>query len=170
MKKIIYEYGWIGLILLFMVLMAIMYKIVDTPELVGAKTFEVTEMTPEDIAEEMYFDDLENLALCTMAECGAESDSCIRATCDVMINRVADPKFPDTFYDVFAQPGQYETFKKYYSINPTDRVFTICREQLEYFWAHGETQHPGALYFRMKHYHGLGRPLYCVGAHYFSGR
>jgi len=169
MKRFLYSYGWVFLILFFMAMMAVMYRIVDQPEEVNAKTLEVTEMTPEDIEEEMFWDDLENLALCTMAECGYTEDSCIRATADVMINRWADPNFPDTFYGVFSQPGQYETFSQYYTINPTDRVFTICREQMEYYWAHGETQHPGAFYFRTKHYHSFGTQLYKVGAHYFSG-
>lgn len=170
MKRIFYQYGWIGLVLFVILMLAVGYKIVDRPELVDAAVIEVTEMTPEDIAEEMFWDDLENLALCTMAECGNEPDECIRTTADVMINRWADPNFPNTFYGVFSQPGQYETFSQYYSINPTDRVFTICREQMEYFWEHGETQHPGAFYFRTNYYHSFGQPLYKVGAHYFSGR
>lgn len=161
MKKMIF------LCLVFILLLVAAYQIVDDPDLVGAKTIEAT---PDDIAEEMFWDDLENLALATMAECGyVPEDECIRTTCDVMINRYASPNFPDTFYGVFSQPGQYSTFRLYNTINPTDRVYTICREQLEYFWSHGETQHPGAFYFRTGHYHGFGTPLYKVGAHYFSG-
>lgn len=170
MKNFIKSNAWVLLIVFWIVMLGVMYKIVDIPEGVNAAVIEVTEMTPEDIAEEMFWDDLENLALCTMAECGYTDDSCVRATADVMINRWADPNFPDTFYGVFSQPGQYETFSQYYSIDPTDRVFTICREQIEYYFEHGETMHPGAFYFRTKHYHTFGKPLYKVGAHYFSGR
>lgn len=158
------------MILFFIAMLAVMYKIVDTPDPVDAAVIEVTEMTQEDIEEEMFWDDLENLALCTMAECGYTDTECIRATADVMINRWADPGFPDTFYGVFSQPGQYETFSQYYSIDPTDRVFTICREQIEYYFEHGETMHPGAFYFRTKYYHGFGKPLFQAGPHFFSGR
>ena len=165
MKRIAQNYGWIAMIITFMVMLGVMYMAVDRVD--GAEL----KATPDDIAEEMYWDDLENLAVCTMAECGyVKSDDCIRATADVMINRVADPNFPDTFYDVFAQPGQYSTFRQRFSIDPTDRVYTICREQLEYFWSHGETQHPGAFYFRTKHFHNFGRALYQIGPHYFTGR
>ena len=161
------NFGWILMCVLMIVFCFVAYQIVDT-EPVGA--YEITEMTPEDIAEEMFWDDLENMALCTMAECGfVKNDECIRATCDVMINRVQDSRFPDTFYGVFSQPGQYATFRQYYSINPTDRVFTICREQLEYFWEHGETEHPGAFFFRTGHFHNFGTPLFQAGPHYFSG-
>lgn len=161
------NYGWILMCVLMIVFCAVAYQIVDA-EPVGA--YEVTEMTEEDIAEEMFWDDLENLALATQAECGfVKNDECLRATADVMINRVQDSRFPDTFYDVFAQPGQYATFRQYFTINPTDRVFTICREQLEYFWEHGETEHPGAFYFRTGHFHNFGTPLFQAGPHYFSG-
>ena len=165
MKNLFRNYYWVLMIFIFILAMVAMYRIVDIPEEVSGAV-----ATPDDIEEEMYWDDLENLALATMAECGyVKEDECIRATCDVMINRVNDSRFPDTYYDVFAQPGQYATFKLYYSIDPTDRVYTICREQLEYFWAHGETKHPGALYFRTNHYHSFGKPLFKAGPHYFSG-
>ena len=167
MKERFKEYAWILMCVFVILMCAVMYHIVDTPEDVGAKTIEAT---PDDIELEMFYDDLENLALATMAECGhVPEDECIRATADCMINRYDSPAFPDTFYGVFSQPGQYATFKYYYTINPTDRVYTICREQLEYYWSHGETQHPGALYFRTNHYHSFGTPMYKVGAHYFSG-
>ena len=161
------KYGWILMCVFVILMCAVMYHIVDTPEEVGAKTIEAT---PDDIELEMFYDDLENLALCTMAECGFVKDTeCIRATADVMINRVQDSRFPDTFYGVFSEPGQYSTFRQYFTINPTDRVFTICREQLEYFWEHGETEHPGAFYFRTGHFHSFGTPLFQAGPHYFSG-
>ena len=165
MRRITWNYGWILMILIFLVALGVMYRIVDRVDAA------VITPTPDDLEEELFWDDLENLALATMAECGYVKDTeCIRATADVMINRVADPGFPDTFYGVFSQPGQYATFSQYYSINPTDRVFTICREQLEYFWAHGETQHPGAFYFRTNHFHTFGTPLYQIGPHFFTGR
>ena len=167
MKNIIRNNAWVLMIVFFMIMLAVMYKIVDRTELVGAATIKAT---PDDIAEEMFWDDLENLALCTMAECGyVENTECIRATADVMINRVYDDRFPDTFFDVFSQPGQYATFKYYYSIDPTDRVYTICREQMEYFWKNGVTMHPGAFYFRTKYFHSFGKPLYQIGPHFFTG-
>ena len=163
--KRIKENAWIILPLIVILMIVVMYRIVDAPEQIGAAV-----ATPDDIEEEMFWDDLENLALATMAECGfVKDDECIRATADVMINRVADERFPDTFYGVFSQPGQYSTFRQYYSINPTDRVFRICREQLEYFWENGETMHPGAFYFRTRHFHNFGTPLYQIGPHYFTG-
>ena len=167
MKDFIKNNAWVAMVLVFMLMVAIMLRIVDRPEEVDAKEI---KPTPDNIALEMYYDDLENLALATMAECGHQDDECIRATADVMINRYADPEFPDTFYGVFSQPGQYETFRLYSTINPTDRVYTICREQLEYFEKNGKTQHPGAFYFRTKHYHTFGTPMFQAGAHYFSGR
>ena len=160
------RFGWLVICGVFLLFVVLAYQIVDV-ESVGA----TVKSTPDDIEEEMFWDDLENLALATMAECGyVKSDECIRATCDVMINRYADPGFPNTFYGVFSDPGQYSTFRFYNTINPTDRVYTICRQQLEYFWTHGETEHPGAFYFRTKYYHSFGRPLYQIGPHYFSGR
>ena len=160
------SYGWLFLCAFFFLFLVIAYKIVDTPDLVGAAEIKAT---PDNIELEMFYDDLEELALCAEPEAGSADEECLRATVDTLINRKVDPRFPNTFREVFAQPGQFETYKYHDTVNPSDRTYRICREQLEYYWEHGETQHPGAFYFRTGHYHSFGKQLYKVGAHYFSG-
>ena len=164
MKRIAKEYGWIGICIVFLLMLWMMYQIVDQ---VDAATIKAT---PDDVELEKYYDDLENLALCVQAECGnVKEESCIRATTDTIINRYDDPRFPNSFYGVFSEAGQFSTFKYYFSINPNDRVYRICREQLEFYWEHGETQHPNVFYFRTKHYHNFGTPMFQAGPHFFSG-
>lgn len=52
---------------------------------------------------------LELLACAIYTEAGgdAECDDCRRRVADVILNRVADERFPDSIYGVLTQPGQY---------------------------------------------------------------
>lgn len=54
-------------------------------------------------------DELEMLACVIYQEAGGDNtcDECRRRVADVVLNRVADPRFPDTIYGVLTQPGQY---------------------------------------------------------------
>ena len=63
-------------------------------------TYEVTEMTPEELEEEMYYDSLEYLAACVEAEAGNQPLYGRQLVVDVVLNRIDDPDFPDNIYDV----------------------------------------------------------------------
>lgn len=54
-------------------------------------------------------DELEMLALVIYQEAGGDMycDECRRMVADVVLNRVADDRFPDTMYEVLTQPKQY---------------------------------------------------------------
>lgn len=55
---------------------------------------------------------LEMLACTIYAEAGGDacSDLCRRMVADVVLNRVEDPRFPDTMEEVLTQEGQYGTW------------------------------------------------------------
>ena len=74
---------------------------------------EVTE-PPETEAPALAInpDDLEMLACVIYQEAGEDyiCDECRRRVADVVLNRVADPKFPNTIRGVLTAPGQYGNF------------------------------------------------------------
>jgi spore germination cell wall hydrolase CwlJ-like protein len=78
---------------------------------VTAVTYEVTEEdTPEQIAEEEYYDTLDLLALCVEAEAGDQDLYGKRLVVDVVLNRVDSPDFPDTIAEVITQVRQFATY------------------------------------------------------------
>lgn len=56
--------------------------------------------------------DWERLAIACYWECGGDAccDECRLRVCDVILNRVADPRYPDTIEGVLTQSGQYGSF------------------------------------------------------------
>ena len=65
----------------------------------------VTEETIPDIDP----DDIEMLAIVIYQEAGGNGscDNCRRYVADIALNRVEDPRFPNTIYDVLTSKGQY---------------------------------------------------------------
>lgn len=128
-------------------------------------TYEVTEMTPEDIAEEEYYDSLELLAICVEAEAGNQDLTGKRMVADVIFNRVDDPDFPDTITEVITQKNQ---FSSYWDggmdrvVEPSEETFLAVRMELE------ERSWPGLLYFTAGDWPAYGTPWKKIGDHYFS--
>lgn len=128
-------------------------------------TYEVREMTPEDIAEEEYYDSLELLAICVEAEAGNQDLTGKRMVSDVIFNRVDDPDFPDTITEVITQKNQ---FSSYWDggmdrvVEPSEETFLAVRMELE------ERSWPGLLYFTAGDWPAYGTPWKKIGDHYFS--
>ena len=120
--------------------------------------------TQEEIEEEMYFDSLEVMALCVMAEAGGECEEGIRLVVDTILNRVDADEFPDNIRDVIYQPYAFSCVGNGMidRVEPTEKVFRIINEELEHRTDYRPT------YFRTGRYADYGTPLYKVGNHYFS--
>lgn len=88
------------------------FIVVERP--VAADTEETTETDDAEETETHAYseDDLEMLAAVIYQEAGSNRicDECRYRVGDVILNRVADPRFPDTIKGVLEQPGQYGTF------------------------------------------------------------
>lgn len=79
-----------------------------------------TETVPEattpsasvEVSPEIDPEELEMLACVIYQEAGGDAccDDCRRRVADVVLNRVADPRFPDTMYKVLTAEGQYGRF------------------------------------------------------------
>jgi N-acetylmuramoyl-L-alanine amidase len=67
--------------------------------------------TEEQITEEIRLGEMELIAQLVQAEAGNQSLEGKRLVVDVILNRVADPRFPDTVEEVIFQPGQFSVVR-----------------------------------------------------------
>lgn len=88
--------------------------------------------------------ELEYLARIVFAEARDEPFEGMVAVAAVVINRVQNPSFPNSIYDVIFQPGQFTPVKtgKIYEVKPTDAAYKAANEALL-----GSDPVNGALYF-----------------------
>ena len=135
----------------------------DMPE--QAPEVAEVEDTAEQIAEEEHQADLQLLACLVEAEAGNQDLTGKRLVVDVVLNRVADPRFPDTIAEVIYQPGQFGPVnngtlaRAYYTVSEDSfkAVSMELTEQIDY----------SVLYFTAGGY-GCGEPAYKYGDHYFG--
>lgn len=97
---------------------------------------EVVEIVPEEVPEvekKKYSNqDLEELAHLIYAEVGNQSDTCMKYTGSVVLNRVKSKRFPNTIHKVINQKGQYGVRSYYMKKKPSKRAYSIAKELLEH--------------------------------------
>ena len=124
---------------------------------------------PEPIVEpELYLseDEINLIALVTMAEAEGEPEEGKRLVIDTILNRVdSDYSYwPDTVTDVIYQPSQFSAMWN----GRVDRCYVddyyvqLVKEELL------SRTNSDVVYFRMYHYSPYGTPMFQVGNHYFS--
>lgn len=76
----------------------------------SSEVIDATE-SDENISD-VNLDEAEMLACVIYQEAGGDAacDECRRRVADIVLNRVADPRFPDSIYGVLTQEGQYGEF------------------------------------------------------------
>lgn len=109
-------------------------------------------------------EEIELLALCTMAEAEGECEQGQRLVIDSVLNRVDDPHFPDTISEVIWQKNQYagmygDRITRCYVM---DELVKLVEEELE-----NRTDYD-VVFFNADHYSDYGVPMFQVGNHYFS--
>ena len=89
--------------------------------------------TIETEAEKPYTDeDMYVLSHIISAEAGNCSEDMMLSVGSVVLNRVADDRFPDTIYEVVFQEGQYSpTWNGAYYAEPTEKACEVAEELLE---------------------------------------
>ncbi len=122
--------------------------------------------TPEQIAEEIYWDSLELLALVVEAEAGNQALMGRRLVVDVILNRVEDPDWPDSIQEVLTQPYQFSTYWNgaVERVEPSELTYTAIEMEME------QRCNPDIYYFTAGGYGQYGTPWKKVGDHYFSGK
>lgn len=131
------------------------YKIIDT----------VTIDEQEEIRNEIFYGELEELAILIQAESGNQDELGKRYVADVVLNRVDSEDFPDSINNVLRQDKQFACIvdgnyaKAEWTV--TEDCFQIALEEYE------NRTNSEILYFRTDRY-GTGVPAFKHGDHYFS--
>lgn len=124
------------------------------------------EIVEEDIAEEERLGDMELMAQLVEAEAGNQSLEGKVLVAEVLLNRVADPHFPDTIEEVIFQKNQFAVTtdgaweKAAWNMQESDyeAVEIACSEH----------KNKDVLYFSYGGYVKGTTPLFKVGDHCFS--
>lgn len=116
---------------------------------------------PETILSE---EEIDLLAILTMAEAEGESERGKRLVIDTVLNRIDSEHFPDTVIDVIYQKNQFTSmwngrFKRCYV---REDIRQLVVEELM-----TRTDHD-VIFFRTGRYSTHGSPMFREGAHYFS--
>lgn len=124
------------------------------------------EATPpvEDWVCPLTDEEVELIALLTMAEAEGESEYGQRLVIDSVLNRMDSEHFPDTVHGVIYQKNQYSsmTGERVTRCWVKEELCELVRSELK------ERTDYDVVFFRTGHYHPYGTPLFQVGAHYFS--
>lgn len=114
--------------------------------------------------EQVSKEDIELLALLTMAEAEGECEEGQRLVIDTVLNRVDSKYFPDTIHDVIYQPTHFSSMwnGRVDECTVTEEMRELVREELK------SRTNSYTIYFNAKHYSKYGEPMFKVGNHYFS--
>lgn len=144
--------------------------IAETPDEAINLTEDYVEETPaEEVSEpeetiDISDEEIELLALLTVAEAEGESEEGKRLVIDTVLNRVDSGYFPDTIYDVIYQPYQFTSMTNGRTKRcvVTDEVRELVREEVL------SRTNSDVVFFRAYSYSPYGVPMFQVGNHYFS--
>ena len=109
-------------------------------------------------------EEIELLALVTMAEAEGEPEEGKRLVIDTILNRVDHGCFPDTISEVIHQKGQFSSMwngrvdRCYIS----DEICKLVEEEIEY------RTNSDVIFFHAGRYSDYGSPILQIGNHYFS--
>ena len=109
-------------------------------------------------------EDIELLALVTMAEAEGENEEGKRMVIDTILNRVDSERFDNTISEVIYAPNQFTSMRN----GRVDRCYVaddICQLVIEELT--NRTNYD-VLYFTAYQYGAYGTPMFQIGNHYFS--
>ena len=118
----------------------------------------------EEVIPKMSREDVELIALVTMAEAEGECEEGKRLVIDTILNRVDSEHFPDTVYEVIYQPNQFSSMWN----GRVDRcevradICDLVYEELE------SRSNYDVVFFTAGEYSAYGVPMFQVENHYFS--
>ena len=120
------------------------------------------------LKEEEYYDSLEYMALCVMAEAADQGEYGMYLVASVILNRVDSPDFPNDIVSVINEVNedgtyQFESYQNgsIMTVNPSEECFNACKKALT-------DRYYGILYFRTDHYHANYVEVLAYNDHFFS--
>lgn len=112
----------------------------------------------------MSNDDIELIALVTMAEAEGECEEGKRLVIDTILNRVDSECFPNTVYEVVYQPSQFSSMwnGRVNRCYVNDYICQLVEEELR------NRHNYDVIFFTADKYGNYGTPMFRIGNHYFS--
>lgn len=112
----------------------------------------------------MSSDDIDLVALVTMAEAECEPEEGKRLVIDTILNRKDSKNYPNDIYGVVYQPSQFSSMwdGRIDSCYVDEKYVQLVKEELKC-----RTNYE-VIYFRMDYYSEYGTPMFNIGNHYFS--
>lgn len=125
----------------------------------------IIEESIEEVEEQLLSDEeIELIALVTMAEAEGECEEGKRLVIDTILNRVDSVYFPDTVYEVIYQPSQFSSMW-----NGRVERCEVRNDICELVWEElKDRTNYEVIFFTAGGYSNYGVPLFQVGNHYFS--
>lgn len=122
----------------------------------------VPDYTSDDIS--VTDEDVELLALVTLAEAENQTELGQRLVVSTILNRVDHDRFPDTIHGVVYQKNAFEAMHngRVNRVKVTDKMRQLVREEVK-----SRTDHD-VIFFRTGHYSVYGTPMFKEDDHYFS--
>ena len=126
------------------------------PKIIIEELIEKEELLPEE--------DIELIALVTMAEAEGECEDGKRLVIDTILNRMDSEHFPDSAYDVIYQPNQFSSMwnGRVERCEVREEICQLVREELDSRLNHQ------VMFFTAGDYGKYGVPMFQVENHYFS--
>ena len=123
---------------------------------------EVKPINKEEIT--MSNEEIELIALVTMAEAEGEPEEGKRLVIDTILNRVDHKRFPNTVSDVIYQKDQFTSMwnGRLNSCYASDDICKLVKEEVK------SRKDSNVIFFRTSRYSDYGSPMFQVGRHYFS--
>ena len=123
---------------------------------------EVKPINKEEIT--MSNEEIELIALVTMAEAEGEPEEGKRLVIDTILNRVDHKRFPNTVSDVIYQKDQFTSIwnGRLNSCYASDDICKLVKEEVK------SRKDSNVIFFRTSRYSDYGSTMFQVGHHYFS--
>lgn len=133
----------------------------STPNDDHTEVFELVKSVEESIFSE---EDIDLIALLTMAEAEGESEYGKRLVIDTVLNRVDSEHFPDTVYGVIYQENQFSPISdgRIERCYVDEEIRELVLEEVE-----SRTNYD-TIFFHAGRYSNYGTQLFSEGNHYFS--
>lgn len=153
------------------------YEIVEVVETEAETETEQPPLVPHEVIQpvmsscviepetDIYTDEeIELIALVTMAEAEGESEYGKRLVIDTILNRVESEHFPDTVNEVIYQPFHFESMwnGRVDACYVDEDICELVREEVD------DRTDPYTIFFCAGDYSQYGEPMYQVSNHYFS--
>lgn len=108
-------------------------------------------------------DEIDMLYRIVWHESRNQGDDGMRRVCDVVLNRVEDPRFPNNIKDVILAPGQFTTASKLYSVEYDEETINAVNKELAV--SRENRLDKESIYFARS---PLTKDYYKAGDHYFA--